>query len=345
MHASKQLIRTSMVFSTRHNTTFQPIMWVVLIVLLVVFFLLDLSCGSVWISLSQLWNPTNPIDVGILLNLRLPRAITALLAGIALSVSGLLVQTLFANPLAGPYTLGVSNGAGLGVAIVTMCATTIGTQHFVVGNVSIVFAAIVGSTIVLMIVIGVAKFLRDNVSLLIVGMMFGSIAGAVVNLLQNFANPDALKLFVVWTLGSLTTVGWNELPIFAIVLILGIVFAFALIKPLNGMMLGEQYARGLGISMQRLRVFIVIATGLLAGGVTAFCGPIAFIGVAVPHLARGLFATANHRTIMPATAIIGAILLLLCDILTSLFTYPLPISTVSALFGAPIIIAIILRNK
>jgi iron complex transport system permease protein len=135
------------------------------------------------------------------------------------------------------------------------------------------------------------------------------------------------------------------LPIFAIVLILGIVFAFALIKPLNGMMLGEQYARGLGISMQRLRVFIVIATGLLAGGVTAFCGPIAFIGVAVPHLARGLFATANHRTIMPATAIIGAILLLLCDILTSLFTYPLPISTVSALFGAPIIIAIILRNK
>ena len=187
--------------------------------------------------------------------------------------------------------------------------------------------------------------MTGNVSLLIVGMMFGSIAGALVSLLQNFANPDALKLFIVWTLGSLSSVSWADMRLLLPILLLGTLFVILAMKPLNGLLLGEDYARGLGINVERTRLYIVLATGLLAGGVTAFCGPIAFIGVAVPHIARGIFQTSNHRITIPACALIGAGLLLICDVLCSLFVYPLPISTISALFGAPIIIWIILKNK
>jgi len=194
-------------------------------------------------------------------------------------------------------------------------------------------------------VLAVSRRVTNNVSLLIVGMMFGSIAGALVSLLQNFANPDALKLFIVWTLGSLSSVGWSDLQVLVPLLALGLMLVLWVLKPLNGLLLGEDYARGLGIDVPRTRLLIVLATGLLAGGVTAFCGPIAFIGVAVPHMARGLFRSSNHRITLPASALTGACLLLLCDVLCSLFTYPLPVSTVSALFGAPVIIWIILKNK
>ena len=197
----------------------------------------------------------------------------------------------------------------------------------------------------LLLVLAVSRRVTGNVSLLIVGMMFGSIAGALVSLLQNFANPDALKLFIVWTLGSLSSVSWADMQLLLPILLLGMLFVILAMKPLNGLLLGEDYARGLGINVQRTRLYIVLATGLLAGGVTAFCGPIAFIGVAVPHIARGIFQTSNHRITIPASALIGAGLLLICDVLCSLFVYPLPISTISALFGAPIIIWIILKNK
>ena len=206
-------------------------------------------------------------------------------------------------------------------------------------------AACIGASLVLLLVLAVSRRVKSNVSLLIVGLMFGSIAGALVSLLQNFANPDALKLFIVWTLGSLSSVSWSDMQILLPILLIGIVLVLCVLKPLNGLMLGEDYARGLGINVPRTRLLIVLATGLLAGGVTAFCGPIAFIGVAVPHIARGLFRSSNHRITLPASALIGACLLLLCDVLCSLFTYPLPISTVSALFGAPMIIWIILKNK
>ncbi len=196
----------------------------------------------------------------------------------------------------------------------------------------------------LLLVLGVSRRVTSNVSLLIVGMMFGSIAGALVSLLQNFANPDALKLFIVWTLGSLSSVGWNDMQLMIPILLLGGIFVLLSLKPLNGLMLGEDYARGIGINISRTRLFIVLATGLLAGGVTAFCGPIAFIGVAVPHIARGIFRTTNHRVTIPAAALIGGCLLLVCDVLCSLAIYPLPISTVSALFGAPVIIWIILKK-
>ncbi|MBQ2170107.1 MAG: iron ABC transporter permease [Paludibacteraceae bacterium] len=313
--------------------------------LTVILFGLDLCSGSIWINLPDVLGggSADSIEHTILLNLRLPKAIVAVLAGAALSVSGLMMQTLFRNPLAGPYILGVSSGASLGVAFVTMCSVMLAWTPFV--HLGAVAAAILGSTAVLLLVMAVSRRVQSNVSLLIVGMMFGSIAGALVSLMQNFANPDALKLFIVWTLGSLESVGWTDMPLMAGIVVPGLVCAVLLMKPLNGLLLGEDYARGLGIDVRRTRLGIVLATGLLAGGVTAFCGPIAFIGVAVPHIARGILRTSNHRVTIPACALIGAGLLLICDVLCSLFVYPLPISTISALFGAPIIIWIILKNK
>lgn len=284
-------------------------------------------------------------DWRIFHDIRLPKAITAVLAGAALSVSGLIMQTLFRNPLAGPYTLGVSSGASLGVAILTMCTAIISVPMSALGlQFLLPFAACVGASMVLLLVIGVSRRVKSNVSLLIVGMMFGSIAGALVSLMQMFANPDALKIFIMWTLGSIST-NWSDLHMLIPVLLIGTVFVVLALKPLNGLLLGEEYARGLGIHVTRTRLLIVIATGLLAGGVTAFCGPIAFIGVAVPHLARGIFRTSNHRVTVPASALTGACLLLVCDTLCSLFKYPLPISTVSALFGAPVIIWIIMKSE
>ena len=305
-----------------------------LVVLLVLLFCLDVCSGSMW-----LWpfDDLSFMEQNILHAIRIPKAITAILAGSALSVAGLIMQTLFRNPLAGPYTLGVSSGASLGVAFLTLFSTSL--------VLVLPAAACIGATLVLLLVLAVSRRVTSNVSLLIVGMMFGSIAGALVSLLQNFANPDALKLFIVWTLGSLSSVGWDDMQMLVPILLLGALFVLLVIKPLNGLLLGEDYARGLGINVARTRLFIVLATGLLAGGVTAFCGPIAFIGVAVPHIARGLFRTSNHRITIPASALIGAALLLICDVLCSLAVYPLPISTISALFGAPIIIWIILKHK
>ena len=316
-----------------------------LVVLALGLFVLDLCSGSIWLNaFSLLGSDTiDPMTYNILWNLRLPKAIVAVLAGAALSVSGLMMQTMFRNPLAGAYTLGVSSGASLGVAFVTMCSTMfVWMPAYHLGS---VLAAIVGSTAVLLLVLAVSRRVRSNVSLLIIGMMFGSIAGALVSLMQNFANPDALKLFIVWTLGSLDSVGWTDMPIMLSVIVLGLFVSALLVKPLNGLMLGEDYARGLGINIYRTRVGIVLATGLLAGVTTAFCGLIAFVGVAVPHIARGLLRSSNHRLTMPACALIGAMLILVCDIVSSLFVYPLPVSTVSALFGAPVIIWIILKNK
>ncbi len=307
-------------------------------VFLLLLFCLDVCSGTIW-----LWpfGELSPMAHNILYSIRYPKAVTAILAGASLSVAGLIMQTLFRNPLAGPYTLGVSSGASLGVAILTMLSSfTLQLSVF-----GLPIAACVGATSVLLLVLAVSRRVTSNVSLLIVGMMFGSIAGALVSLLQNFANPDALKLFIVWTLGSLSSVGWGDMQLMLPVLVLGALFVLLSLKPLNGLLLGEDYARGLGIRVARTRLFIVLATGLLAGGVTAFCGPIAFIGVAVPHIARGIFRTSNHRVTIPASALIGACLLLVCDVLCSLFIYPLPVSTVSALFGAPVIIWIILKNN
>ena len=317
-----------------------------LFLLMLILALLDVCSGSIWISpLSTFNSQLSTLNSQLLLHLRLPKMLTAILAGASLSVAGLMMQTLFRNPLAGPYILGVSSGASLGVALVTM-VTTIRPLAFSLSPHSLIAtSAIIGSMLTMLLVMLFARRIRSNVTLLIVGMMVGNIAGALVNMIQNFANPDSLKLFVVWTLGSLSGVSWEELPTLAIGIAIAAIIGLMLIKPLNGLLLGEDYARGLGIHVERTRWMMVLASCLLAGSVTAFCGPIAFIGVAVPHIARGILATSNHRLTVPASALIGANILLVCDILCNLGTYSLPISTMSALFGAPIILWIVLKKK
>ena len=331
-----------------------------LFLLLLLLALLDVCSGSIWISPLSTLNSqlrgvpdeahgfvgcTSTLHSQLLLHLRLPKMLTAILAGASLSVAGLMMQTLFRNPLAGPYILGVSSGASLGVALVTMVTTILPLAFSLSPHSLIATSAIIGSMLTMMLVMLFARRIRSNVTLLIVGMMVGNIAGALVNMIQNFANPDSLKLFVVWTLGSLSGVSWEELPTLAIGIAIAAIIVLMLIKPLNGLLLGEDYARGLGIHVERTRWMMVLASCLLAGSVTAFCGPIAFIGVAVPHIARGIFATSNHRLTVPASALIGANILLVCDILCNLGTYSLPISTMSALFGAPIILWIVLKKK
>ena len=331
-----------------------------LFLLLLLLALLEVCSGSIWISPLSTLNSqlrgvpdeahgfvgcTSTLHSQLLLHLRLPKMLTAILAGASLSVAGLMMQTLFRNPLAGPYILGVSSGASLGVALVTMVTTILPLAFSLSPHSLIATSAIIGSMLTMMLVMLFARRIRSNVTLLIVGMMVGNIAGALVNMIQNFANPDSLKLFVVWTLGSLSGVSWEELPTLAIGIAIAAIIVLMLIKPLNGLLLGEDYARGLGIHVERTRWMMVLASCLLAGSVTAFCGPIAFIGVAVPHIARGILATSNHRLTVPASALIGANILLVCDILCNLGTYSLPISTMSALFGAPIILWIVLKKK
>ncbi len=312
-------------------------------------FLADLAWGSIHISLQEIMSVffgkrAAGINSEILLNFRLPKAITAILAGASLSVAGLMMQTLFRNSLADPYILGVSSGASLGVALVMMAASSLPVA-FVSSGWALIVAAIIGASIVLALVVGVSFRIQNAVSLLIVGLMFGTIAGSIVSVLQNFSNPDAIKLFVMWTFGSLSAVTWTYMQVLLPVSLIGLGMAFFLQKRLDSLLLGENYARGLGVSIVGTRFLIVIATGLLAGGITAFTGPIAFVGVAIPHIARGIFRTSSHKTLMPATVLCGASLILFCDIISQMPAYTLPINTISALFGAPIIIWIILKKR
>lgn len=306
-------------------------------------FLVDLCGGTIWVSPVEFFTSDDTIFTNILWSLRLPKSLTAIIAGAILAVCGLLMQTLFRNPLAGPYILGVSSGASLGVALLTMCGTVFGIS-LVSSPLTISIVAIIGALIVMGIVLFVARKVVSNVSLLIVGMMLGSIVGALVNVVQNFANPDSLKLFIVWSFGSLTNVGWTELLYLVSILVICAIALLFLLKPLNGLLLGEELATSLGVNIRSTRYAVIIITCVLTGVITAFCGPIAFIGVAVPHLVRGLFRTTDHRCLVPACALLGAVLLLLCDTINSLLTYPLPISTLSALIGAPVIVWVIIQH-
>ncbi len=325
------------------------ILFLSLSLLMLCLFLSDLAWGSIHISLREivsvfLGRGAEGINSEILLNFRLPKAITAIIAGASLSVAGLMMQTLFRNSLADPYILGVSSGASLGVALVMMAASVLPVA-FVSSGWALIAAAIIGASVVLALVVGVSFRVHHAVSLLIVGLMFGTIAGSIVSVLQNFSNPDAIKLFVMWTFGSLSAVTWTYMQVLLPVALVGLGMAFFLQKRLDGLLLGENYARGLGVSIVRTRLLIVVATGLLAGGITAFTGPIAFVGVAIPHIARGLFRTSSHKILLPATVLCGASLILVCDIISQMPAYTLPINTISALFGAPIIIWIILKKR
>jgi len=310
----------------------------------------DIALGSVSLSLGDIWNTLtgNSNDMiyrEIILNHRIPKALTAILAGAALSVAGVMMQTLFHNPLAGPDVLGVTSGASLGVALLTLSASAL-PFGFLAGW-GQVTAAVAGSIGVLLLVIIVSIRIPQTVSLLIIGMMFGNFAGAIVSILQSASNPDMLKLFITWTFGSLSSVSWEQMWIMAPVILIGISFAFILQKQLNVLLLGKNYAIGLGISVMRLRLLVIFATALLAGTSTAFTGPIAFIGITMPHIARGIMGTSNHRVILPTSILCGASTMLICDIISQLPSAQgtLPINAITALFGAPIIVWIIIKNK
>lgn len=317
------------------------------LLLTTILFLLDLAWGSIRIPVAEvistfLGNDKNEIYSEILLNYRLPKAITAILAGAALSVAGLLMQTLFRNPLADPYILGISSGASLGVALVMLAGGAIIGS---IGSWLAVAAAVSGAVVVMLLVLGVSFRVRQAASLLIVGIMLGAIVSSIVGILQYFSNPDAVKLFVLWHLGSLSAVTWAHLQALAPTVVAGLLLAFFLQKRLDSLLLGENYAQGLGVAIVRTRMYIVLIAGLLSGAVTAFTGPIAFVGIAIPHIARGIFRTANHRILIPASVLLGAALILICDIIAHIPSYALPINTISSLFGAPVIIWIILKRK
>jgi iron complex transport system permease protein len=285
----------------------------------------------------------------IILYFRIPKAITALLAGFALSVSGLQMQTTFKNPLAGPYVLGISAGASLGVALLVMGLSSfvVVSQIGIIGNWSIALAAWVGSAVILMLILFVSSRVKDIMTILILGIMFGSATSAIVNILQYFSNESMLKAFVVWTMGSLGGVTNTQLKVLIPGVFIGLVASIFMIKILNVMLIGENYAKSMGLNIKRSRFLIFLSTSLLAGSITAFCGPIGFIGIAVPHIARILFKTADHKILIPGTMLVGGILLLFSDIISQLpgREHTLPINSVTALIGIPVIIWIIIKNR
>jgi iron complex transport system permease protein len=325
--------------------TMKNLKFILLLLITAILFVADIAYGSVRIPLSELFSD-NELYHNIIYNFRLPKALTALITGAAISVAGLIMQTLFRNPLAGPYVLGVSSGASLGVAIFILAGGVLPVA-FIESGWGLVISATLGAILVLMLVLAVSLRVRQAVSLLIVGIMFGQLSGSLVTILQNSSDPDSLKLFVVWTFGSLSAVTWNYMWVMLPIVAIGLIIVFAIQKPLNALLLGENYAQGLGVNTSRTRLLIIIAIALLAGATTAFTGPIAFIGMAVPHLVRGLLKTSNHQLTIPGSVLIGASLLLLCDLVCQLPAngYTLPINAVSALVGAPIIIWIILKNR
>lgn len=332
------------------------ILLVFLSVATLLLFLLDLAVGSVALSLEEVWNGLwgSAGDVGgssavIVRNLRLPKAIMALLAGAALSTVGLQMQTLFRNPLAGPFVLGVSSGASLGVAIMLLGLPLFGISISdpLVQSVGVAGAAWIGSALIMVVVMAVTARIKNIMTVLILGMMFGSAASALVEIMQYLSPEGALKSYVVWTMGSLGGVTLSQLRIIVPVIIVGLVISVLLIKPLNILLLGENYARTMGLNIKRTRFMVTLTTVLLAGTVTAYCGPIGFIGLAVPHVARLLFREADHRVLVPATMLCGTTIMLLCDIVASVPSsdLTLPINTVSALVGIPIVVVVIMRNR
>ena len=324
-------------------------LFIILSLLLVILFVLDLLIGSVHIPLRDILGALFGGDVDtstrlIVLDIRLIKAIVAILTGMALSVSGLQMQTLFRNPLAGPYVLGISSGTSLGVALFILGMPLLGiATNSTMSSIGTAGAAWLGSALILAFVASVSTRIKDIMVILILGMMISSGVSAVVQILQYLSNEEALKSFVIWTMGSLGDVTTNQLHLMLPAVLLGLVVSVAVIKPLNLLLLGEQYARTMGLNVRRSRYLIFLSTTLLAGTVTAFCGPIGFVGLAIPHIARMLFSNADHRILLPASALCGAVTLLICDIVSKSLT--LPINTITALLGIPIVIWVVIRNK
>ncbi len=324
-----------------------------LLILLLILFIIDITVGSELYSLKELYTMVkgggDEIDRTILITFRLPRAITAIFAGIALSVSGLQMQTVFRNPLAGPYVLGISSGASLGVAILILGMSSVLTFSGISfgGNWALVIASWTGAGIVMLLIMFVSSRVRDIMTVLILGIMIGSAISAFVSILQYFSNESTLKAFVIWTMGSLGNLSWNQINVLIICVMAGLLISLLSLKRLDALMLGEDYAKTMGLNIKSTRFLIFAGTSILAGSVTAFCGPISFLGIAVPHITRLIIGRSSHSYLIPGTVLIGSILLLISDIVSQLpgSESVLPINSVTALIGIPVMIWIIIRRN
>lgn len=327
----------------------------ILIFLLLLIMLLNISLGSIAIPIKEVFksligqNASKETWQYIIINYRLPKAITAILVGVGLSISGLLMQTLFRNPLAGPYVLGLSSGSSLGVAFVILGANLLPDflSTILLSSYGIILASCLGSFLVLMLVLLVSQRLRDTNSILIVGLMFGSFASAIVGVLTYFSAAEKLQKYTFWSMGSIGNLSWNSIIILSIAVFIGLILSAFTIKSLNAMLLGENYAKSLGINFKQSRLIIILATSILAGSITAFAGPIAFIGLAVPHIAKIIFQTSDHALLFWSTMIFGAIIMLICDIFSHVpnSDITLPINAITSIFGAPIVIYLIVSPK
>lgn len=333
----------------------QTFLFLLLLIATVVLFLVNVSLGSVSIPLQEIVFGLLSKPMGkeswevILWDFRIPKAITAVLVGIGLAMSGLLMQTLFRNPLAGPYVLGLSSGASLGVAFIILGTgfLPLSISTFFLSNYGLVMASSLGSFLVLLAVLLVAQKLKDTMAILIVGLMFGSFTSAIVSVLSYFTSAEKLQKFTFWSMGSISNLSWNEIALLTLFIIVGISISFFVIKPLNALLLGEKYAQSIGINYKKTRILIIIATSILAGSITAFAGPIAFIGLAVPHMAKLVFQTSNHFVLFWSTLLLGAIVMLCCDTIAQVpgNDITLPINAITSVMGAPVVIWLLVRKK
>ena len=322
----------------------------------ILLFFLNLFVGSVTIPFPDLFNvffgsETNPTVSTIVFDYRLPQAVTALFAGAALSVAGLLMQTLFRNPLADPSMLGISSGAGLGVAITILLTGILGGSALsamgIWSNLGVSLAAFVGATLVLMLILGFSSRVRNMTTLIIIGLMISYLAGSLTDIMKFFSMKEDIHAFVIWGMGSFSAVGTSELMFFSTSIVIGLFASLFMSKNLNIILLGDLYAENLGVNVKRNNLFIILVSGYLTAIVTAYCGPIAFLGLAIPHLARFIFKTSDHRILVPAVMLIGMVVSLLCNLVARMpgFEGNLPINAVTAFIGAPIVIWVILRKR
>ena len=331
------------------------ILFVILGIALLFVLLLNISLGQVSIPIKEVLKSLLGSSTSkdswqyIIINYRLPKAITAILVGFGLSISGLMMQTLFRNPMAGPYVLGLSSGSSLGVAFVLLGSSLLPAflSEIITSSVGVIIASCLGSFFVLILILMISRKLRDTMTILIVGLMFSSFTAAIVSVLTYFSTAEQLQKFTFWSLGSLGNLTWNHIIILSISVAIGLLLSLSSIKTLDGLLLGENYAKSLGINIKKSRYIILFSTSILAGSITAFAGPIAFVGLAVPHLAKILFKTSLHSTLFFGTLLIGALLMLVCDLISQMpgFNFTLPINAVTSIFGAPIVIWLLVRKK
>jgi iron complex transport system permease protein len=322
---------------------------------LLVLFFVNISFGSITIPFKEIYtsltggHSSKSTWEYIIINYRLPKAITAVLVGMGLSISGLLMQTLFRNPLAGPYVLGLSSGASLGVAFVILGASVLPSflSGILLSPYGIVLASTLGSTSVLLLVLLVSQRLRDTMAILIVGLMFGSFTSAIVGVLTYFSSAEQLQKFTFWSMGNLGNLSWTSILILSICVLLGLFLSLLSIKPLNALLLGENYAKSMGLNFNKARLIIILATSILAGSITAYAGPIAFIGLAVPHIAKLVFQTSNHTVLFWSTLLFGAGIMLICDVVSQMpgMEITLPINAITSILGAPVVIWLLVRKR